>query len=415
MVYEIKVVCRFVFWFIPAIIFCSPDINAQKFHIEGTIKGANEGFVTLSFFRIDLNKRRTDTIQIKHRKFRYDGRISGATFATIEIYTSHSSSGKTAATDFFIEPGTIKIDYEGEPNEKVEITGNKAQQEFKAFRKLIDWEFNEMRRLSLEYNLVASQLKTSQIDFKTAEKKRLAVDTLYNPILKSRVSKELAYVRKNSSSYVSLMLLYYYIGRLPNDSIDSYYTGLSNQVKGSTLDFSFLEYNSRYRKAIAAEYPFDKLKLNEPAPPFSAYNTIKKDSFNLKNLKGKVVILDFWGLYCLPCLKANPQLENIRKRFGSDKLVIIAVNNNEPNELWEMISYIKKNRLEEWVHVFSNKSVMDQKNFIYKGKFEFYQGLEVPRTIVIDKDGNVVFKSSGYSESEINNLRVKVEEIMYEK
>lgn len=57
------------------------------------------------------------------------------------------------------------------------------------------------------------------------------------------------------------------------------------------------------------------------------------------SLKGKVVLLDFWASWCLPCAKSFPALDALHKQFG-DRLVIIAVNVDEKKS--NMDSFLKK-------------------------------------------------------------------------
>jgi thiol-disulfide isomerase/thioredoxin len=66
--------------------------------------------------------------------------------------------------------------------------------------------------------------------------------------------------------------------------------------------------------------------INQLCPAFS-FDTLlnyKSDKLSLEDLKGKFVIVDFWGTFCVPCIKAFPKLENLQKQFP-DSLQILLV------------------------------------------------------------------------------------------
>lgn len=66
-------------------------------------------------------------------------------------------------------------------------------------------------------------------------------------------------------------------------------------------------------------------------------------SVQLSSLKGKVIILDFWNIGCLACLKSMPKMDSLQKQFGSDIQVVLITNNStdEVNNLFNRIK-IKK-------------------------------------------------------------------------
>jgi len=61
-----------------------------------------------------------------------------------------------------------------------------------------------------------------------------------------------------------------------------------------------------------------------PAPPLSL-NT-DAGQVKLENYKGKVVYLDFWASWCVPCRKSFPWMNEMQARYGKSGLVILAVN-----------------------------------------------------------------------------------------
>ena len=77
----------------------------------------------------------------------------------------------------------------------------------------------------------------------------------------------------------------------------------------------------------------------EAAPAFSIKDTQGKD-INLSDYRGKVVLLDFWATWCVPCNKEFPYLIKFYQEHYKDDFIILAVNidNSEEN----MLAYQKK-------------------------------------------------------------------------
>jgi thiol-disulfide isomerase/thioredoxin len=66
--------------------------------------------------------------------------------------------------------------------------------------------------------------------------------------------------------------------------------------------------------------------FGKPAPELQVAEWAKGKPVTLAELKGKVVLLDFWGLWCGPCRRALPGLTELHKKYAGDGLSIIAVH-----------------------------------------------------------------------------------------
>lgn len=60
--------------------------------------------------------------------------------------------------------------------------------------------------------------------------------------------------------------------------------------------------------------------------PGSAGNALLKDKVSLDRYKGKIVYVDFWASWCVPCKKSFPWMNLMHERYASKGLKIIAIN-----------------------------------------------------------------------------------------
>jgi cytochrome c biogenesis protein CcmG/thiol:disulfide interchange protein DsbE len=72
--------------------------------------------------------------------------------------------------------------------------------------------------------------------------------------------------------------------------------------------------------------------INAAAAPTALIPTV--DAPLLRDLKGKVVLLDFWASWCGPCRQSFPWMNELQRRYGSD-LVVLAVNVDQDRALAE--------------------------------------------------------------------------------
>ena len=77
-----------------------------------------------------------------------------------------------------------------------------------------------------------------------------------------------------------------------------------------------------------------------PDVSFSYYEGNEKKEAMLTDFRGKFIILDFWNIGCLACIKAMPKMDSLQKAF-SEKLQIILVTKNSEKEVKELFTRIK--------------------------------------------------------------------------
>jgi thiol-disulfide isomerase/thioredoxin len=111
------------------------------------------------------------------------------------------------------------------------------------------------------------------------------------------------------------------------------------------------------------------------APAF-AVTTLEGQRLSLDDLKGKVVLLDFWATWCGPCRAALPHMKNIAKNFQGQPLVILSVSLDEDEQKWK--DFIAKNGM-TWLHY---------RDGGFTGPVaRMFSVQAIPHTFTIDADG----------------------------
>ena len=78
------------------------------------------------------------------------------------------------------------------------------------------------------------------------------------------------------------------------------------------------------------------------APPF-AVTTTDGQRISLDDLKGKVVLLDFWATWCGPCREALPHMKDLAKKFQGEPLVLLSVSLDGDEKKWK--EFVSKNEM----------------------------------------------------------------------
>lgn len=394
-------------------LFICNDLQAQTFVLKGFIQGKDTGSIVLCFRNAD-NKAVCDTAFLNKGAFKFTGTVNVADYASIDTDSSYHKGDNKYGRLLFIEPGEVTLSFKYGDIGNARIKGSKTQFELDEWRKVNISYTEKINQITSSADSVRTLLKNGMIDPKLADEKTRELQNLWIPLKKTLLNHDISYIVSHKNSCLSLSLLKYSIGQLSTDSIDLLYSYFPDKIKNSSLGYGFIEYYSRYKKAIGQEYAFNKIVPGQPTPDFSIYTRFSDTTLSLKNFKGSIVLLEFWGLYCLPCLKLNPIIESIRKEH-SGKIKIIAISSGSSAEISEIESYISRNKLSNWYHISDDlKKIPVLKYSTWSGNFDGYQALEVPRTIVIDENGKVIYKSSGFSLEQADHLKKAITSALHE-
>jgi thiol-disulfide isomerase/thioredoxin len=120
----------------------------------------------------------------------------------------------------------------------------------------------------------------------------------------------------------------------------------------------------------------------QPAPGVGApeirLNDMEGKPFLLSALKGKVVLVDFWASWCMPCRLANPSLVRLHKKYAPKGLQVVSVSVDEDRQAWTRA--VKADKL-SWTQLIDEPS---------KSSAAAAYGVQyIPNAFLIDKKGLV--------------------------
>ena len=126
----------------------------------------------------------------------------------------------------------------------------------------------------------------------------------------------------------------------------------------------------------------NSVAVGDPAPDFQLEDT-KGNKVSLSELRGKIVLVNFWATWCPPCIEEMPSMERLNEVFAGDDFVMLAINTEESGR------NIVPAFLEKTPYSFS--ILYDDKGVVQKryGVFKF------PESFIIRKDGTVADKIIG--------------------
>jgi cytochrome c biogenesis protein CcmG, thiol:disulfide interchange protein DsbE len=137
-------------------------------------------------------------------------------------------------------------------------------------------------------------------------------------------------------------------------------------------------------------------RIGTPAPDFTVQDADR--TVTLRDLHGKVVVLNFWATWCAPCVEEMPSLVQLQQRFKDKGLSVVGVSIDVDGDAYR--KFLKDYKID-----FVTVRDPDQKTSSLYGTFKW------PETYIIDRDGIVRRKFIGpveWSQPEIVDFLSKL-------
>jgi len=142
--------------------------------------------------------------------------------------------------------------------------------------------------------------------------------------------------------------------------------------------------------------------VGNPAPDFHVQALSGgHGDVSLKELRGNVVVLDFWGTYCGPCKHSFPKLQELHASYGSLGLHIVGISEDEADDKGKIATFVSAYGAKFTIGWDEDKAVAHR-----------YRPDVMPSTYVIDKKGIVRFVHVGFRDGDEVAMRREVQTLL---
>ena len=153
-------------------------------------------------------------------------------------------------------------------------------------------------------------------------------------------------------------------------------------------------------RVVPTEYvpPKVPLYIGAEAPDFS-FESLQGEEISLSQYRGKVVLLDFWASWCLPCVVAMPKMKSLYEAYHDEGLEIIGINLDLSRE--QALDFVQHFEL-PWPQYWDGKGYDSELAVLFRVK-------AIPMLYLIDQQGIIRGKWLGLAEEEVKST---IEELL---
>ncbi len=339
-------------------------LDENSISIKGQIKGSKDTPFIAAYIDT-IGELRRDTIFLKNDKFHFTTNCIQEGVQTITIYASGNDFKVTflgTNSYFVLSPSQTKV----KTGKHYKVNGN-----YRSYSTMT-WSGSDYVEQKSEYNLRLQTL-TIKRDSLFALWNRYNEDdynALVTPtldVVKNQIRAQTDLFIQDHLDYefsVELILKYYSSDVV---KLEEYWSQLNNDTKKTSSGIQM------YEKIELAR----KIEVGATAPDFTLKDSQGKDMV-LSAYKGKVVLLDFWGAWCLPCRATHPFLIELHKKYNKQGFEILGIGNGSSVERWQKA--IEDDKIKIWRHAFAS-GIKDY------DIFKTYNITAFPTKILINKAG----------------------------
>jgi thiol-disulfide isomerase/thioredoxin len=189
------------------------------------------------------------------------------------------------------------------------------------------------------------------------------------------------FVTNNPNSPALIMALSQINAEADFKTYEALITQINSTFEESPTVKAYYENYKQLKKKLESGKLLAEGKL---APDFTEFLTDGKKQMKLSDLKGKVVLIDFWASWCGPCRAENPNVVKAYNKYKAKGFDIFSVSLDKDMEKWK--GAIRADGLSWQNHVCDFK-------FWQSPVVALYNFNSIPTNVLIDKEGKIIAKN----------------------
>lgn len=195
------------------------------------------------------------------------------------------------------------------------------------------------------------------------------------------------YIRQHPDKLISAYLL---SGTGSLDDMIEYADMINDDVRNSPFSVIFQNIETQKEKRLKKQQKeatnrMGAVGTDAATPDFTLFDT-EGNTFTLSSLRGKWVVLDFWAIWCGPCIASMPHLKEYYQKYAG-KFEIVGIVNQSEEEAW--VKMVKDMEL-PWINVINPQNSTKEKDLTNVYGIEGF-----PTYIILNKEGKIHKKYLG--------------------
>ncbi|WP_316753330.1 TlpA disulfide reductase family protein [Pedobacter gandavensis] len=343
----------------------------KKAIVEGKIAGLTSK--TIFIFIENAKGYVRDSIAVKNGSFHYEKEVDAVCLATINMNMEQTTKrvgkgflpNRSGSLQIFLSPGA-HLNISGKVTDFVDAypSGDEANEVLAKLNKVIYPLDNEYANLYVKQRTdkggdsiaIASKIESLNKEIDT-EKRKL--------------------VFGNPNSHAAIWLINDMM--LRSELTDKEAVEIFPKISGTK--FKSDHYYTQVMQRVGG---IKETAIGQPVPEIIVDKAYDGKPFKLTALKGKYVVLDFWGTWCMPCISGMPKMKEYQDKYR-DRLVIVGIaKESDDGTSWK--KFLAGKPEFDWVHI------LNPKNINYVTKFNV---AGFPTKIIISPDGKIVARFVG--------------------
>lgn len=354
----------------------------DSYTVSGTIKALDTEFMTYSY-EDETGKRVWDSIFVENDHFSHTAKITEPTlffiWPNVERTIKTAQSGgyypvKSSQLVFLASPGD-DIVFKGEATDFINAypSGTKANDDLASINNKV---FPLMNR-SVNYMLEMELLDET-------DARRILIQDSIDLLDKQVVDLKKEFVTSHLKSEAAT----WYLADMM----------LRSQIEDDDAITAFKAFNPelqdyRYYQEVATRVKgIEATLIGKLVDNFTTDATFSGEIFEFNSLRGKYVLIDFWGTWCGPCIEEMPKVKAYQEKYA-DKLTVLGINQGDTKDKIE--KFITPNGY-TWTHLMDGKGAA---NFVFK-----FNVAGFPTKFIVDPEGKVLHRFVGNGEEAFTAL-----------